>query len=434
MPTAVQAHYTPRGACADAISSRDPEVLVAGPAGTGKSLACLWKVHMTALSNPGCRCLIVRKTQVSLTNTALVTWKEQVIPTAEEAGVVDYYGGSRAESAAYRYNNGARVELAGMDKPDKVMSSEYDLIYINEATELVEEDWEKLTTRLRHDVVSYQQILGDCNPDRPEHWLKKRCDRGVTTMFVSTHEDNPTLFDDDGQLTPKGSVYIARLDGLTGTRYQRLRLGNWVGAEGAIYPEYESGKHLVDPFPVPWEWNRYWSVDFGFVNPMVVQQWAEHPDGDLILYREFYATRRLVTEMAEEVLSVVADPDGEWIEPRPVSIFADHDAEGREQFARAIGQSTVPAMKAVSEGIQAVQARLKGEPGLRFFRDAVHSVDPYLVEQSKPTCTVEELPGYVWADNKTKEQPVKIDDHGADGLRYLVAGRDLGARPGVRWL
>ena len=33
-----------------------------------------------------------------------------------------------------------------------------------------------------------------------------------------------------------------------------------------------------------------------------------------------------------------------------------------------------------------------------------------------------------------KEQPVKVDDHGLDALRYVVAQRDLGVRPGIRWL
>jgi phage terminase large subunit len=33
-----------------------------------------------------------------------------------------------------------------------------------------------------------------------------------------------------------------------------------------------------------------------------------------------------------------------------------------------------------------------------------------------------------------KEEPVKQDDHGMDALRYMVAQRDLGGRPNVRWL
>jgi phage terminase large subunit len=40
--------YQPRGAARALLLSRAPEVLAAGPAGTGKSRACLEKVHLCA--------------------------------------------------------------------------------------------------------------------------------------------------------------------------------------------------------------------------------------------------------------------------------------------------------------------------------------------------------------------------------------------------
>jgi phage terminase large subunit len=59
-------------------------------------------------------------------------------------------------------------------------------------------------------------------------------------------------------------------------------------------------------------------------------------------------------------------------------------------------------------------------------------MDSELEEAGRPTCTIDELPGYVWADKKTKEEPVKEDDHGADAMRYIVAQRELGIRPMYR--
>jgi hypothetical protein len=53
-----------------------------------------------------------------------------------------------------------------------------------------------------------------------------------------------------------------------------------------------------------------------------------------------------------------------------------------------------------------------------------------MVEQKKPTCTEEEIDGYVWdlANNRKKgEEPVDKDNHGLDALRYLVAFFDLDA-------
>jgi hypothetical protein len=433
--------YVPRGACKALFAARDPEVLLSGPAGTGKSRACLERLHAVAQAHPGMRGLIVRKTQASLGNTALVTWREHVIPDELAAGRVTYYGGSPEKPPQYRYSNGSRVELGGMDRASKVMSSEYDVIYVQEAIELVEDDWEALTTRLRNGRAPNQQIIADTNPDRPTHWLRQRADRGVTTLLESRHEDNPRLFDDDGRATEQGRVYLSRLDALTGPRHARLRRGLWVAAEGVIYEEYDPAVHLVDRFAPPDTWTRWWAVDFGFVNPFVWQDWAEDGDGRLFLVREIYHTRRLVEDHAKQILAAVRDSDGEWVEPRPRAIVCDHNAEDRATLERHLGMSTVAATKTVSDGIQAVQARLRpvgdGRPRLFLMRDAVVERDSELVEARKPASTAEEITGYVWdtgAGKALKEVPLKVDDHGMDAKRYLVAERDLGARPRFRTL
>jgi phage terminase large subunit len=428
--------YTPRGACAAIWPCRDPELLLAGPAGTGKSRACLEKLHLVMLANPGARGLIVRKTQASLGSTALDTWRKAVIPEALRTGEVRYHGGSGEHPASYRYRNGSVVIIGGMDRSSKIMSSEYDMIYVQEAIELTQDDWEALTTRLRNGRVSFQQLLADCNPDAPGHWLKLRCDAGTTTLLESRHEDNPTLFGEDGQVTESGRGYIEKLDRLTGVRFQRLRRGLWVGAEGLIYTEWDPVVHLVDSFPVPEEWPRWWSVDFGYVHPLVVQHWAEDHDGRLWLYREFYRTGRTVDQHAEEVLNVVApvDASGErvWLEPVPRAVVTDHDAEDRATLERALGRSTTAANKKVSPGLQAVQRRLR-DRRLFIMRDCRVFRDESLADGGRPTCTAEEFPGYVWADHATKEQPRKEDDDGLDALRYVVAQRDLGGRPNLRW-
>lgn len=427
--------YTPYGAALDLFHARDDEVLIVGPAGTGKSLAALHKINLMALNNPGLRGLIVRKTQVSLTSSGLVTFKKFVVPELVKAGVVEWYGGSRDEAAAYRYQNGSRIEVGGMDKSTKIMSTEYDVIYVQEATELTIDDWESLSTRLRSGVVSFQQLIADCNPAEDTHWLKKRCDAGLTRMLHSRHEDNPTLFNRDGTLTETGAAYIGRLDKLTGVRKRRLRDGEWSSAEGVIYEEWDSAAHLVDPFPIPDDWPRYWVVDFGFTNPFVWQSWAEDPDGRLYLYREWYRTQMLVEDHARIMLATVTHDD-EWREPRPAAIVADHDAEGRATLERYLSQRVTPARKAVMDGIQAVKARLApaGDDRPRVFvlRDSLMERDPDLVEAAKPTCLYEEVGAYTWKETRglIKEEPVKEDDHAMDCLRYMVAHRDP-IRPGI---
>lgn len=426
--------YTPRGHAVEVMEARDDEVLACGPAGTGKSRVCLEKLNLMALLNPGMRGLIVRKTSVSLGSTTLVTWREQVIPELLATGAVHFYGGSPQEAAAYRYDNGSTIVVGGMDKPTKIMSSEYDVVFADEATELTVDDWEAIMTRLRHGAMSFQQLLAGCNPDSPTHFLKLRCDKGTTRLINTRHEDNPVYFNADGSLTERGVAYIGKLDNLTGVRHARLRRGVWAAAEGIIYEDFQDTVHVLDRFDIPADWTRYLAVDFGYTNPFVAQWWAQDGDGRLYLYREIYRTKRTVDLHARDILAAMQGPGGEWTEPLPSAVVVDHDAEGRAVLERELGMITTSADKKVSEGIQAVQARMRvtgdGRPRILFLRDAVVSRDMELEAAKKPCSTLEEITGYVWdpgtARSGPKEQPLKINDHGMDASRYLVMHVDEG--------
>ncbi len=440
--------YAPRGTARQAFSVRVPELLYAGPAGTGKSRALLERLHVMALKYPGMRGLIVRKYLSTLGNTALQTWRQHVTPEAQLAGVVTYYGGSQSEPAQYKYVNGSRIMIGGMDKSTKIMSSEYDIVYAQEAIELSLEDWEAIITRLRNGMTPYQMIMGDTNPAQPTHWLKKRCDAGRCVMIDSRHEDNPILFNLDGTMTERGAAYMAALDSLTGVRYLRLRKGLWVAAEGLIYEEFNPAVHVLSRFRPPPDWPRYWSVDFGFANPFVLGCWAVDPDGRLYLYREIYRSGRIVEDHARDILDVVAPRIGgenserRWREPKPQAIICDHDAEDRATLERHLGLPTTAANKAVLEGLNVVAERLRlqadGKPRLFLMRDVLLHRDDQLEGKGRPTSTLDEAAGYVWAkksvteSDRLKDEPKKEDDHGMDMMRYMVAHLDAGKGMGYR--
>jgi Phage terminase large subunit len=434
--------YQPYGAALQLMRCRDSEVLISGPAGTGKSRACLEKLHLCAEKYAGMRGLIVRKTRESLTEAALFTFETKVVPEGHPI----LAGPQRNFRHVYRYPNGSQLVVGGMDKASKVMSTEYDLIYVQEAIELLEEDLESLTTRLRNGVMPYQQLLADTNPDTPTHWLKCRCASGKTTLFESRHEDNPTVTRE----------YLAKLDQLTGPRYQRLRWGRWVQAEGVVYEGWDPSIHLIDRRDIPWTWPRYWSVDFGYTHPFVCQFWAQDPDGRLYRYREIYLSKRLVEDHARTMLRLW-DEECQCLrrtQPhqsdaqiksalRPRAIVCDHDAEDRATLERHLRLQTVAAPKGVSPGIQAVASRLKvagdGKPRLLLLRGSVVERDPVLQEAKRPLCTEEEIDGYVWDSSSGRTQgevPVDKDNHGMDAMRYLVAKLDgrpasIAARPRV---
>jgi len=448
--------YAPRGGCKAVMEDKGPEVLISGPAGTGKSRACLEKIYTICLKTPNVRALILRKTLASLGSTALVTWRRYVIAEALVTGDVVYYGGSREEPAQYRFKNGSTVVIGGLDKPTRIMSAEYDIIYIQEATEVTLDDLEMVKTRLRNWTISYQQLIMDCNPAGDKHWLKLRCNDGYTRLIESRHEDNPMLFNEDGSLTEKGVDYIENiLDKLTGVRYKRLRLGLWVSAEGIVYEEFDPYMHILPrtyvdedgdevTFEIPWDWTRYWVIDFGFVHPFVLKCYAESPDGDLYMYREIYMTQRTVEEHAQTILDIVS-PEVEksyydhinrvkrtvkhrkWTEPKPMAILCDWDAEGRRTFENATQLGTKAAIKNVFEGINAQKERLKAQR-IIYMADSLVELDQDQRDKLLPTCTVDEYPGYVWKvdkDDRTLEEPVKRDDDGLDCDRYLISWLDL---------
>src|SRR4051812_24531793 len=137
--------YWPRGASAELFRHHEPEVVISGPAGTGKTYGALWRLHLAALKYPGMRGIMLRKVQEDLTASALVTYQERVLGAGRFG--VRAFGGSKLRPAGFQSPNRSELLIGGLDKPDKVMSRGYDLIYVNEATEITEEDWEKLTTR-----------------------------------------------------------------------------------------------------------------------------------------------------------------------------------------------------------------------------------------------------------------------------------------------
>jgi len=417
-----------------------PEVLLSGPAGTGKSLACLTYLHQQMANHDGARGVIVRKSLTRLKASAVATFEQHVIAGARRRRDVGALSGfTKDKPPHWRYRNGSEVWLIGMDDSERIKSAEFDVVYCQEATELSETDWELITSRLRHGVTPVQQVVADCNPDVPTHWLLRRCQRGHTLMIESRHGDNPAYVNEDGSLTPAGNAYLLVLHRLTGVRRERLLDGRWCAAEGVIYPEFDPAVHVIDAMPEGWQhWPRYWSIDFGTTSPSSLQCWARNPTTDqLIMYREVYGPNLPGAELARSIMAIVA-PGGTWVEPRPHAIVCDTDGQGIASFRSASGLRVVKTKKGVDTatgqgsilaGIEETQRRLKpgpfGEPGMLFLRDALVARDPELDAASLPCGVVEELPGYCWdrddAGVLRRERPAdRQADHGCDAMRYVA--------------
>ena len=374
------------------------------------------------------RGLILRKTRESMSESVLVTYETKVVPA--DSSILK--GPNRRLRAAYVYPNGSTIVVGGMDKSSKVMSTDYDMICVFEGTELIEGEFEDLTTRLRNGIMPYQQIIIDCNPGAPTHWLNMRPNKGHMTRLLSRHEDNPVLYNTElKDWTLPGEKYIAKLDRLSGNRKLRLRYGKWAAAEGMVYPEWDRATHVLKKrFAIPPHWKRFCSIDFGYTTPFVCQWWAVDDDGRMFMYREIYFSGRLVREHAKQIKFLSR---GEYI----YDTVCDHDSENRASLEDE-GIPTTLAYKDIERGIDQVKGRLvpsgDGRPRIFFLPDSRVEQDPQLMEDSVPTSTIEEFDGYVW--KKTTEAhgkqsvPVDKDDHGMDTMRYAVSYQDglLGTR------
>jgi phage terminase large subunit len=360
-----------------------------------------------------------------MTESVLVTFEAKVVQVG-----CDLNNQSRRTRSSYDYDNGSVLVVGGLDNPDRIMSTEYDIIAVFEATECSEDDWEKLTTRLRNGKGPYHQIVADCNPASPSHWLKRRADRGQMEVFECRHQDNPVLWDRQAKdWTEQGRKYLATLQSLTGHRRARLLDGKWSAAEGLVYPEFNTATHVVASMPAGWEkWPKLRSIDFGFVHPFVCQWWAIDPDGRMWLYREIYQTKRTV---AEHAAIINRYSDGETY----VATITDHDAEDRATLA-AHGIQSVPAMKDHRTGRDAMHERLRvqgdGKPRLLFLAGCTLETDRELYQAKKPTNTVAEFDCHIYPpgqDGKApKEEPIKLYDDGLDAARYAVMHQDAAGR------
>jgi len=396
-----------------------PTLLLTGSAGGGKSRAAAEKIHGFMLRYPGSQGLMLRKTRESMTNSTVLFFERGIIGRTLLCTHVP-------SKHRFEYANGSILAYGGMkdeEQREQIRSvgqaGGVDIAWMEEATEFTRADFDELQARMRGTAAPWRQIILTTNPDADTHWINRDLIvDGMAIVYYSSAKDNPANPVD----------YLATLDRLTGIRRDRLRDGKWVAAEGLVWDGYEPAVHLIDHFTILPEWRRVRSVDFGYTNPFVCQWWAVDPDGRAYRYREIYESGRICEDHAKRILALSKDG-------RIETTVADHDAEDRATLQRH-GVPTIPAKKDISPGVQAVEERLRiagdGKPRLFLLRGSLVKKDKSLEAKHLPTCTEEELLRYAWPkapDGKPlKEQPVKVNDHGCDALRYLCAYLDLTTR------
>lgn len=392
---AVAETYRAKGGAAKLFRCRASEVLMEGPAGTGKTRAVLEYCQWLADTYPGARILFVRKTRASMTESVLQIFESKVLVP----GSVLNANAGRAQRQAYHYPNTSEIVCGGLDNVDRIMSTEYDVIALFEGTESTENDAEKLGTRLRNGKVPWQQLVVECNPSYPAHWLNKRAESGRMTRILSRHTDNPVLTKD----------YLDRLSRLTGHRRARLFLGLWAAAEGLVYEQWDAAKFLRDR-KAKWE-RAVISIDEGYANPASIGLWLIDNDGYPHREMECYRTGRLESQTVAEVgrfrewakRKHGVDLEAVIVDPSAAKLIAALEAEGFPVHG---------ADNDVLPGIASVQERLTVDERGR----------PRMTVSPKCAAFKAEIESYQWAENRDgsrQDKPMKVNDHAMDETRYM---------------
>lgn len=400
---------TLRGANLEIQKDESREVLLVGAAGTGKTTACLKKIYDICLQNQQVRVALVRKTRASLVETALVTFEQHILGYGHPL----LSGSNRQNRTSYVFPNNSRINIVGMDKPERVLSADYDIIYICQAEELTEGDAEALKSRLRNNKLPFQQLMMDCNPQAESHWLYQKYKSGQMKMMNSFHKDNPAFYDiDKNDWTELGKQYVlGTLANLTGVFYKRWYLGQWCSAEGAVY-EFERDRHTTDVLPAM---RRYIAgVDWGHRDAGAFVLVGEGVDGILYVVEEILRTGQTLDFWKLQAQR--------WMTKYGAMQFmCDPSLQAHIQAFVMDGIPALKGMNKIQMGVDLIQQRLATD-SLKIYNGSVLTVDHALKSSHQPTSLMEEVEGYVWNDKR--DAPKDGANHALDALRYAVVQYD----------
>ena len=297
---------------------KDTFVLCEGRRGTSKTISILLHLIKRARANPNTHWLLTRWKRTLLADSVLRTLYEQVLPCLR----IPLPSANRFSVMEIPVGNGSMLIPRGLDELSRMQSAEYAGGYLAEGVEMSSRrDVESLAGALRQGGVDYHQLIVDCNPWAPNHWLNEvgeeppagirsvnnaddyvrllRYNLAPVTQAgrwkrIITHwADNPGYW----RLSPwgpteVGAEYIRKTLGpLTGSLRRQWFDGEWAAAEGGVFPEFDEQVHVVDDFDPPDNWPVITGLDPGYGT--TAWEWmAKSPAGNYFVFDEIYAEKQ----------------------------------------------------------------------------------------------------------------------------------------------
>lgn len=276
--------------------SRCRYVAMKGSAGSGKSVNIAQNLilRLSDVKNKGANLLCVRKIDESNRDSTFAELKKAIFSIFGE-NWQKYWSVRESPLKLTCKVTGNSIIFRGMkddkqrEKVKSITSDEGKItwIWVEEATELTEEDLDILDDRLRGILDNpnlFYQIILTFNPVSATHWLKpKFFDTPSVDVLChsSTYKENQFV---DKQYYDR--MERRRIQDPEG--YRVYGLGDWGILGGRFFNGWNNKLHVVKPFKIPDTWVRFRCADWGSYRPYAVLWCAVDYDGNLYVYRELY--------------------------------------------------------------------------------------------------------------------------------------------------
>lgn len=370
-----------------------------GGAGSGKShiVARKWLYRILRESDSQHKILIARKVNRTLKRSVFTLLKAII----SKWGLYDEFEFNHTDLTITYNANGSQLLFTGMDDPEKLKSIEgITGVWMEEATEFTQEDFEQLDLRLRGQTKYPKQIILTLNPISEQHWIKKVFfDDPIQGAFTlhTTYLDN-SFIDEDYRMVMENKKK-------TNPRYYNIyALGNWGTAEGLVFNNATARLIREDEIR---GLECVQGLDFGYTNDPTAfhQSYVDAENKKIYVYDGFYETGMQNAEIAQAIKAMQAHKH---------KTIADSAEPKSIDYIHGKGVRIEGAMK----GKDSINA------GIDFLLEFEIIVNSHLVE------FMTEFGNYAWAvdkEGKPTNKPADDFNHFIDALRYSVEPMIKGA-------
>ncbi len=371
--------------------SRKRYIAYGGARGGGKSWSVGRKAILLALRYGGIKMLLLRRTYKDLERNH----------ARELSSLLQGFVTYSKQDKLFRFPNGSLLELGYCASESDVLQyqgQEYDVIFIDEATQFTEYQYETLTACLRGANDFPKRIYLTCNPGGVGHeWVKR--------LFVSKRykeSENPddyefipaTVFDNK-VLLEKDKGYVDMLNNLSDGLRQAWRDGNWDMLAGQYFSMFDRAIHVIEPFPIPAHWQRYRAIDYGL--DCLACVWVAIDElGDYYVYREYAESDKIISSGAEDILKLSEGEDVQYtVAPSDLWSRSQESAKSKADIFRENGLTLIKGNNnreagwlALAEMLKPIKTDETTESRLRIFNTCVNLIEyiPALQrDNKKPT-------------------------------------------------